>query len=153
MKSNSKKNRDCRVLRPKFTMKHVSHDSFENFEFGDLFDLTLTLTWAKYENFHSVRTLAWFLGVHMEIFGAKTAKFEVSMVRNLHTLSLSFDLTLTSHVTSIFNFSKCFRSVSSRSFECRLAHISKTNRFRDSKGRRIRSPSRWWVQSSPGGGG
>ena len=30
-------NRDYRVLRPKWTMKHVSNDSFENFGFGDLF--------------------------------------------------------------------------------------------------------------------
>ena len=43
---------DCRVLRPKWTMKHVLHNPFENFEFGDLFWPYLDLdglTWAKYE--------------------------------------------------------------------------------------------------------
>ena len=34
-------------------------------------DLTLTLTWAKYETFSLVSTFAWSLGVHMESFGRK----------------------------------------------------------------------------------
>ena len=32
-------------------------------------DLTLTLTWAKYETISLVSTFAWSLGVHMESFG------------------------------------------------------------------------------------
>ena len=54
---------------------------------------------------------------------------------------LTFDLTLTWHVTLILNFRKWFGSVSSRSFECRLVRLSTSIRFRDSRGGgRIRPP-------------
>ena len=38
-------------------------------------DLTLTLTWAKYETISLVSTFAWSLGVHMESFGRKILRF------------------------------------------------------------------------------
>ena len=48
-------------------------------------DLTLTLTWAKYETMSLVSNFAWSLGVHMESFGRKNATFEVTTVCNLKT--------------------------------------------------------------------
>ena len=50
-------------------------------------DLTLTLTWAKYETISLVSTFAWSLGVHMESFGRKMLRltFEVTTVCNLKT--------------------------------------------------------------------
>ena len=50
---------------------------------------------------------------------------------------LTFDLTLTWHVTSILNFRKWFGSVSSRSFECRLVRLL----FIDEKHLRSLSPN------------
>ena len=58
---------------------------------------------------------------------------------------LTFDLTFTWHVTSFLNFPKWFWSVSSRSFECRLAHLSTAFRFWDSWGSDP-TPRLWWVQ-------
>ena len=115
-------------------------------------DLTLTLTWAKYETISLFSTFAWSLGVHMKIFGRKNATFEVSTVRNLNTPDFDIwpDLDLT--VTSILNFRNCFGSVSSRSFECRLAHLSTSIRFWDSTGVGSDPPGCGGYRSSPGGG-
>ena len=69
-------------------------------------------------------------------------------------LILTFDLTLTWHVTSILNFRKWFGSVTSRSFECRLVRLSTSIRFRDST--RVGSdppPGCGGYRNSPGGGG
>ena len=50
-------------------------------------------------------------------FCLKTDNFEVSTARNLKAPILTFDLTLTWHVTSFGKFRGCFRIVSSRAFE------------------------------------
>ena len=113
-------------------------------------DLTLTLTWAKYETISLVSTFAWALGVHMESFGRKMLRLRSLRSATWKHPILTFDLTLTWHVTSILNFRKWFRSVSSRSFECRLVRLSTSIRFRDSRGGgRIRPPRLWWVQKQP----
>ena len=112
-------------------------------------DLTLTLTWAKYKTISLVSTFAWSLGVHMKSFGRKMLRLRLLRSAIWKHLILTFDLTLTWHVTSILNFRKWFGSVSSRSFECRLVRLSTSIRFRDSTGGRIRLPRLWWVQKQP----
>ena len=111
------------------------------------FDLTLTLTWVKYETISLVSTFDRSLGVHMECFGRKMLRLRsLRSATWVHPI-LTFDLTLTWHVNSILNFRKCFESVSSRSFECRLAYLSTAIRFRDSTGESDPTPqARWWVQ-------
>ena len=120
-------------------------------------DLTLTLTWAKYETISLVSTFAWSLGVHMESFGRKMLRLRSLRSATWKHPILTFDLTLTWHVTSILNFRKLFGSVSSRSFECRLVRLSTSIRFRDSRGGRIRPPPPppgcGGYRNSPGGGG
>ena len=115
-------------------------------------DLTLNLTWAKYETISLVSTFAWSLGVHMESFGRKMLRLRSLRSATWKHPILTFDLTLTWHVTSILNFRKWFGSVSSRSFECRLVRLSTSIRFRDSTGGGsdpIPSPRLWWVQKQP----
>ena len=97
-------------------------------------DLTLTLTWAKYETISLVSAFAWSLGVHMESFGRKMLRLRSLRSATWKHPILTFDLTLTWHVTSILNFRKWFGSVSSRSFECRIVRLSTSIRFRDSRG-------------------
>ena len=119
-------------------------------------DLTLTLTWAKYETISLVSTFAWSLGVHMESFGRNMLRLRSLRSATWKHPILTFDLTLTWHVTSILNFRKCFGSVSSRSFECRLVRLSTFIRFRDSRGG-VGSdpppPGCGGYRNSPGGGG
>ena len=114
-------------------------------------DLTLTLTWAKYETISLVSTFAWSLGVHMESFGRNMLRLRSLRSATWKHPILTFDLTLTWHVTSILNFRKWFWSVSSRSFECRLVRLCTSIRFRDSRG--VGSdpppPRLWWVQKQP----
>ena len=114
-------------------------------------DLTLTLTWAKYETISLVSTFAWSLGVHMESFGRNMLRLRSLRSATWKHPILTFDLTLTWHVTSILNFRKWFRSVSSRSFECRLVRLSTSIRFRDSRGGGSdpTPPRLWWVQKQP----
>ena len=57
-------------------------------------------------------------------FWPKTDNFEVSTARNLKAPILTFDLTLTWHVTSFGKFRGCFRIVSSRAFERRIVRLS-----------------------------
>ena len=118
-------------------------------------DLTLTLTWAKYETISLVSTLSWSLGVHMESFGRKMLRLRSLQSATWKHPILTFDLTLTWHVTSILNFRKWYGSVSSRSFECRLVRLSTSIRFRDSRG--VGSdpppPGCGGYRNSPGGGG
>ena len=119
-------------------------------------DLTLTLTWAKYETISLVSTFAWSLGVHMESFGRNMLRLRSLRSATWKHPILTFDLTLTWHVTSILHFRKWFGSVSSRSFECRLVRLSTSIRFRDSRGGgRIRPPPPGCggYRNSPGGGG
>ena len=133
----------------------MSNDTFENFGFGDLFwpDLTSTLTWAKYETISLVSTFAWSLVVHMESFGRKMLRLRSLRSATWKHSILTFDLTLTWHVTSILNFRKWFGSVSSRSFERRLVRLSTSIRFRDSRGGGSDPtpppPRLWWVQKQP----
>ena len=118
-------------------------------------DLTLTLTWDKYETISLVSTFAWSLGVHMESFGRKMLRLRSLRSATWKHSILTFDLTLTWHVTSILNFRKWFGSVSSGSFERRLVRLSTSIRFRDSRGGRIRPPPPGCggCRNSPGGGG
>ena len=118
-------------------------------------DLTLTLTWAKYETISLVSTFAWSLGVHLESFGRKMLRLRSLRSATWKHPILTFNLTLTWHVTSISNFRKWFGSVSSRSFECRLVRLSTFIRFRDSRGG-VGSdppPGCGGYRNSPGGGG
>ena len=118
-------------------------------------DLTLTLTWAKYETISLVGTFAWSLGVHMESFGRNMLRLRSLRSATWKHPILTFDLTLTWHVTSILNFRKWFGSVSSRSFECRLARLSTSIRFWDSRGGSDPTPPPGCggYRNSPGGGG
>ena len=63
-------------------------------------------------------------------FWPKTDSFEVSTARNLKAPILTFDLTLTWHVTSFGKFRGCFRIVSSRAFERRIVRLSAAIRSR-----------------------
>ena len=63
-------------------------------------------------------------------FWPKTDNFEVSTARNLKAPILTFDLTLTWHVTSFGKFRGCFRIVSSRAFERRIVRLSAAIRSR-----------------------
>ena len=113
-------------------------------------DLTLTLTWDKYETISLVSTFAWSLGVHMERFGRNMLRLRSLRSATWKHPILTFDLTLTWHVTSILNFRKWVGSVSSRSFECRLVRLSTSIRCRDSGGGVGSDPPRlWWVQKQP----
>ena len=95
----------------------------------------------------------WSFGAHMESFGRKLLILRSVWSANWIHPILTFDLTLTWHVTSILNFRKWFRSVSSISFECCLAHLSMINRFRDSMGIGSDPPGCGGYRNSPGGGG
>ena len=123
----------------------------ENFGFGDLFWPDLDLDLGKIWKNSLVSTFAWSLGVHMKSFGRKMLRLRSLRSATWKHPILTFDLTLTWHMTSILNFRKLFGSVSSRSFECRLVRLSTSIRFRDSRGGgRIRPPPRlWWVQKQP----
>ena len=116
-------------------------------------DLTMTLTWAKYETISLASTFAWSLGVHMESFGRKMLRLRSLRSATWKHPILTFDLTLTWHVTSILSFRKLFGSVSSRSFECRLVRLSTSIRFRDSRGVGSDPPGYGGYRNSPGGGG
>ena len=63
-------------------------------------------------------------------FWPKTDNFEVSTARNLKAPILTFDLTLTWHVTSFGKFRGCFKIVSSRAFERRIVRLSAAIRSR-----------------------
>ena len=111
-------------------------------------DLTSTLTWAKYETISLDSTFAWSFGAYMNSFGRKMLRLRsLRSATWLHPI-LTFDLTLTWHVTSILTFRKWFGSVSSRSFDCRIAHLSTTIRF-VARGSDPTPPRLWWVQKQP----
>ena len=116
-------------------------------------DLTLTLTWSKYETISLVSTFAWSLEVHMESFGRKMLRLRSLWSATWKHPILTFQLTFTWHVTSILNFRKWFGSVSSRSFECRLVRLSTSIRFWDSTGVGSDPPCCGGCRNSPGGGG
>ena len=90
-------------------------------------------------------------------FWPKTDNFEVSTARNLKAPILTFDLTLTWHVTSFGKFRGCFRIVSSRAFERRIVRLSAAIRSRvmtwgrltplPSKSRVAKYPSKCRVKS------
>ena len=63
-------------------------------------------------------------------FWPTTDNFEVSMARNLKAPILTFDLTLTWHVTSFGKFRGCFMIVSSRAYERRIVRLSAAIRSR-----------------------
>ena len=123
---------DFLVPNGPWNMRQTTH--LKNLVLVTFFDLTFTLTWAKYETFSLVSTFAWSLGVHMESFGRKMLRLRsLRPATWIHPI-LTFDLTLTWHVTLILSFRKWFGSVSSRSFECRLVRLSTSIRFRESMG-------------------
>ena len=118
-------------------------------------DLTLTLTWAKYDTISLVRTFAWSLGVHMESFGRKMLRLRSLRSATWKHPILTFDLTLTWHVTSILNFRKWFGSISSRSFECISSVSLRPSVFEIAGGGGVGSdpPGCGGYRNSPGGGG
>ena len=118
-------------------------------------DLTLTLTWAKYGTISLVSTFAWSLGVYMESLGRNMLRLRSLRSATWKHPILTFDLTLTWHVTSNLIFRKWFGSVSSRSFECRLVRLSTSIRFRHSRGGGSdpTPPGCGGYRNSPGGGG
>ena len=90
-------------------------------------------------------------------FWPKTDSFEVSTARNLKAPILTFDLTLTWHVTSFGKFRGCFRIVSSRAFERRIVRLSAVIRSRVMTWGRLTPPppppaSRGW-RSTPANAG
>ena len=88
-------------------------------------------------------------------FLPKTDNFEVSTARNLKAPILTFDLTLTWHVTSFGKFRGCFRIVSSRAFERRIVRLSAAIRSRVMTWGRLTPPppaSRGW-RSTPANAG
>ena len=86
----------------------------------------------------------------------KTDNFEVSTARNLKAPILTFDLTLTWHVTSFGKFRGCFRIVSSRAFKRRIVRLSAAIRSRVMTWGRLTPPpppaSRGW-RSTPANAG
>ena len=91
-------------------------------------------------------------------FWTKTDSFEVSTARNLKAPILTFDLTLTWHVTSFGKFRGCFRIDSSRAFERRIVRPSAAIRSRVMTWGRLTPPpppppaSRGW-RSTPANDG
>ena len=91
-------------------------------------------------------------------FWPKTDNFEVSTARNLKAPILTFDLTLTWHVTSFGKFRGCFRIVSWRAFKRRIVRLSATIRSRVMTWGRLTPPpppppaSRGW-RSTPANAG
>ena len=73
-------------------------------------------------------------------FWPKTDNFEVSTARNLKAPILTFDLTLTWHVTSFGKFRGCFRIVSSRAFKRRIVRLSAAIRSRVMTWERLTPP-------------
>ena len=101
------------------------------------YDLTLTLTWAKYETISLFSAYSWSLGVHMESFGRKMLR-----LRSLRSAAwirpiLTFDLTLTWHVTSILNFQSALEA-SRRDLSNAASPISLRPSFFETAGGRIR---------------
>ena len=97
-------------------------------------------------------------------FWPKTDNFEVSTARNLKAPILTFDLTLTWHVTSFGKFRGCFMIVTSRAFKRRIVRLSAAIRSRvmtwgrltpppPSKSRVAKYPSKCRVNPRPAGGG
>ena len=103
IKSNCKINRDYRVLRPKWTIKHVSNDSFWKFWVWWPF-LTWPWPWpgAKYETISLVSILCLVLGSTYGKFWATNATFKVTTVCKLKTPD--FDLWPNLDLTHDLNF-------------------------------------------------
>ena len=89
-------------------------------------------------------------------FWPKTDNFEISTARNLKAPILTFDLTLTWHVTSFGKFRGCFTIVSSRAFKRRIVRLSAAIRSRVMTWGRLTPPpppaSRGW-RSTPANAG
>ena len=108
----------------------MCHTSDMCFMYGDLLWPDLDLEPSLVSSIYSISTLPYILGVFGISFGPKKDNFEVSTTRNLKAPILTFDLILTWHVTSFGNFWWCFRNVSSRAFERRVARLSAAIRSR-----------------------
>ena len=113
-------------------------------------------------NIYSISGLALYFRSTRGKFWPKTDNFEVSTARNLKAPILTFDLTLTWHVTSFGKFRGCFRIVSSRAFERRIVRLSAAIRSRvmtwgrltplPSKSRVAKYPSKCRVNPRTAGG-
>ena len=126
----------------------------------------ISLPWTELNIQHLLnQCLAlYFRGIRSK-FWPKTDNFEVSTARNLKAPILRFDLILTWHVTSFGKFRGCFRIVSSRAFERRVARLSAAIRSRVmtwerltpppplSKSRVAKNPSKWRLTRALEGGG
>ena len=112
-------------------------------------DLILTLNRAYYQRLtQSMPCPIYFRSIRSK-FWPKTDKFEVSTSRNLKAPILTFDLTLTWHVTWFWKFRRCFRIVSSRAFERRVARLSTAIRSRVMTWGRLTPPSKSRVAKYP----
>ena len=108
-------------------------------------------------NIYSISVLPYISGVGTRgKFWPKTDNFEVSTARKLKAPILTFDLTLTWHVTSFGKFRGWFRIVSSRAFERRIVRLSAAIRSRVMTWGRLTPPpppaSRRW-RSTPANAG
>ena len=99
---------------------------------------------------YSISALPYILGAFGVSFGPKLIilRSRQATARNLKAPILTFDLTLTWHVTSFGKFRGCFRIVSSRAFERRVARLSAAIRSRVMTWARLTPPppsaSRGW---------
>ena len=94
------------------------------FRYGELLWPDLDLESSLVSNIYSTsdQYLALYFRSIQSKFWPKTDNFEVCMARNLKVPNLTFDLTW--NVTSFGKFRGCFRIVSSRAFESRVARLS-----------------------------
>ena len=93
--------------------------------------VTWSRPWTELNSKHLLNLcLALYFRSTRSKFWPKTDNFEVSTARNLEAPILTFDLTLTWHVTSFGKFRGCFRIVLSRAFERRIGRLSAAIRSR-----------------------
>ena len=93
--------------------------------------VTWSWPWTELNIKHLLnQCLALYFRSTRSMFWPKTDDFEVSTARNLKVPILTFDLTLTWHVTSFGKFRVCFRIVWSRAFERRIGRLSAAIRSR-----------------------
>ena len=120
--------------------------------------VTRSWPWTELNIKHSLnQCLALYFRSTRGKFWPKTDNFEVSTARNLKAPILTFDLTLTWHVTSFGKFRGCFRIVSSRAFKRRIVRLSAAIRSRVMTWGRLTPPppppaSRGW-RSTPANAG
>ena len=113
--------------------------------------VTWSLPWIELSIKHLLNQyLALYFRSIRNKFWPKSDDFEVSTTRNLKAPILNLDLTLTWHVTSFGKFRGCFRIVSSRAFERRIARLTAAIHSRVmTRGRLTPPPSKSRVAKYP----